>query len=115
MRICEFLSVVLIQDCSNHQLGCNWQMHYLLMEAIKIGSMQRSCHVLPGHLICWTMFNVNMSFGLLINNVEVSDVEMSRVLGCTPMSIGLCLEQHSRLVVLVWDVLLNWVSLHLKE
>ena len=88
-------------------------MHYLLMEAVKICSMQRFCHVIPDHLICWAIFNVNVASGLLVSDAEVSDVEMMRALAWTLVSIGL--EQYSTLVILINDVLLNWVSLHLKE
>ena len=74
-------------------------MHYLLLEAIKLGTMQEFCHVVPDHLICWAIFNVNVVFGLLISDIEVSDVEMMRALACTLVSIGL--EQHSALVIVV--------------
>ena len=74
-------------------------MHYLLMEAIKLGSMQGFCHVISNHFICWTIFNVNVTFGLLIGNVEVLDVEMMRVLAGTLASVDL--KQHSAFVVLI--------------
>ena len=80
-------------------------MHYLLMEAIKLGSMQGFCHVVSDHLICWAIFDVNVVFGLLMSNVEVSDVQMMRALASTPASIGL--KQHVTFVVLVEDILLN--------
>ena len=53
-------------------------MHYLLTEAIDLGSMQGFCHVLSNHLICWTISDVNVGFGLLIGDIEVLDVQMMR-------------------------------------
>ena len=47
---------------------------YLPLEVVKLGSMQGFCHVISNHLLCWTISNVNVAFGLLICNVEVSDV-----------------------------------------
>ena len=88
-------------------------MHYLLMEAIKLGSMQGFCHVISNHLICWTIFDVNVAFGLLIGDIEVSDVQMMRVLASTLASIGL--KQHGTFVVLIEDILLDWISLCLKK
>ena len=64
-------------------------MHYLLMEAIKLGSMQGFCHVISNHLVCQTLFDVNVTFGLSISDIEVSDVQMMRVLSSTLASIGL--------------------------
>ena len=64
-------------------------MHYLLMEAIKLGSIKRFCHVISDHLICQTIFDVNVAFGLLINDIEVLDVQMMRALASTLSSIGL--------------------------
>ena len=64
-------------------------MNYLLTEVIELGSMQGFCHV---NLICQTMFDVNVAFGLLISDVEVSDVQMMRALASTLASIGL--KQH---------------------
>ena len=63
-------------------------MHYLLMEAIKQGSMQGFGHVVSDHLVCQTIFDVNVAFGLLIGNVEVLDVQMMRVLDSTVSSVG---------------------------
>ena len=80
-------------------------MHYLLTEAINLGSMQRFCHVISDHLICQTIFNVNVAFGLLISDVEVSDVQMMRALVSTLASIGL--KQHGTFVVLIEDILLG--------
>ena len=74
-------------------------MHCLLPEAIELGSMQGFCHVISNHLVGWTIFNVNVTFGLLIGNVEVSDIEMMRALACTLVSIGL--KQHGACIVLV--------------
>ena len=74
-------------------------MHYLLMEAIKLGSMQGFCRVISNHLICWTIFNVNVTFGLLIGNVEALDVEMMTVLAGTLVSVDL--KQHRAFVVLI--------------
>ena len=65
------------------------------MEAIELGSMQGFCHVISDHHICWTRFDVNVAFGLLIGDVEVSDVQMTRVLASTLASIGL--KQHGTL------------------
>ena len=51
--------------------------------------MQGFCHVISDHLVCQTIFDVNVAFGLLISNTEVSDVQMMRVLASTLASIGL--------------------------
>ena len=88
-------------------------MHYLLMEAIKLGSMQGFCHVISNHLICQTIFDVNVAFGLLIGNVEVSDFQMTRGLASTLVSIGL--EQHGTVVVPIEVILLDWISLCLEK
>ena len=69
------------------------------MEAIKLVSMQGFCHVISDHLICWTIFHVNLTLSLLIGDVEVSDVEMMIVLACTLASIGL--KHHSTFIVLI--------------
>ena len=84
-------------------------MHYLFTEAIKLGSMQGFCHVISDHLVCQTIFDVNVAFGLLISDVEVSDVQMMRALASTLVSVGL--EQHGAFVVLIEDILLDWISL----
>ena len=55
-------------------IGCHWQMHNLLQEVVKLGSMQGFCHVISNHLVCWTISDVNVAFGLLICDVEVLDV-----------------------------------------
>ena len=86
--------------------------HYLL-EAVKLGSMQGFCHVISDHLICWTIFNVNVAFGLLIGNIEVSDVQMMRALASTLAFVGL--KQHGTFVFLIEDVLLDWISLCLEK
>ena len=71
-------------------------MHYRLMEAIDLGFMQGFCHVISDHLICHTILDVNVAFGLLISNVEVSDVQLTRVLASTLASVGL--KQHGTFV-----------------
>ena len=58
-------------------------MHYLLMETIKLGSMQGFCHVISDHLICLTIIDVNVGFCFLIGDIEVLDVQMMRVLAST--------------------------------
>ena len=88
-------------------------MHNLLMEAIELGSMQGFCHVISNRLISQTIFDVNVTFGLLIGNIEVSDVQMTRVLASTLASISL--EQHGPFVVLIEDILLDWISLCLEK
>ena len=88
-------------------------MHYLLTEAIKLGSMQGFCHVISNHLICQTIFDVNVAFGFLVGNVEVSEIQMTRALASTLASVGL--EQHGTFVVLIEDILLDGISLYLKE
>ena len=88
-------------------------MHYLLTEAIELGSIQGFCHVISNHLICWTIFNVNVAFGLLIGYVEVLDVQMTRALASTLTSIGH--EQHGTFVVLIEDIVLDWISLCLEK
>ena len=67
-------------------------MHYLLLEVVKLGSVQGFCHVISDRLICQTIFEVNVAFGLLMSNIEVSYVQMTRVLASTLVSVGL--EQH---------------------
>ena len=57
-------------------------MHNLLPEIIKLGSMQGFCHVISDHLISQTISDVNVVFGLLIGDVEVLDVQVTRVLVC---------------------------------
>ena len=106
-------NVVLVQHCSHHKLRCNWQMHYMLTEAVKLGSMQGFCHVISDHLICQTIFDVNVAFCLLISDIEVLDVQMMRVLASTLASIGL--KQHGTFVVLIKDILLDWISLCLEK
>ena len=88
-------------------------MYYLPTEAVKLGSMQGFCHVISNHLIRQTIFDVNMAFGLLISDIEVSDVQMMRVLASTLLSIGL--EQHGTFVVLIDDIQLYWISLCLEK
>ena len=83
-------------------------MHCLLTEAIKLGSMQEFCHIISNQI-----FDVNVAFGLLVGDVEVSDVQMTRALASTLASIGL--EQHGTFVVLIEDILLDWISLCLKK
>ena len=80
-------------------------MHYLLKEAIELVSMQGFCHVISNHLICWTIFDVNVAFGLLIGDLEVLDVQMMTALASTLASIGL--KQHVTFVVLIEDILLD--------
>ena len=71
------------------------------------------CHIISDHLVCQTICNVNVVFGLLICDIEVLDVQMTRVLASTLASIGL--KQHGTSVVLIEDILLNWISLCLKK
>ena len=96
---------MLVQHCSHHELGSNWWMHYLLTEAIELGSMQGFCHVISDHLVCQTILDVNVAFGFLVCDVEVLDVQMMRVLASTLVSIGL--KQHGTFVVLIKDILLD--------
>ena len=88
-------------------------MHYLLTEAVKLGSMQGFCHVTSDHLACQTILNVNVAFGLLVSNMEVSDVQVTRVLASTLAFIGL--KQHGTFIVLIEDIPLDGISLCLKE
>ena len=88
-------------------------MHYLLLEVFKLDSVRGFCHVISDHLICWTISDVNGAFGLLICNVEVSDVQVMRALASTLASVGL--KQHGAFVVLIEDILLDWISLCLKR
>ena len=67
-------------SCYFSTAAINWQMHYLLIEVIELGSMQGFCYVISDHLICWTIFDVNVAFGLLISDIEVSDVQMTRAI-----------------------------------
>ena len=70
-------------------------MHYVLMEAIKCGSMQGFCQVISDHLVCHTIFDVTVAFDLLVSDVEVLDVQVMRVVASTLASIGL--EQYALL------------------
>ena len=88
-------------------------MHYLPVEAIELGSIQGFCHVISDHLVCQTIFDVNVAFGLLVGDVEVLDVKMMRVLASTLASIGL--KQHRTYVFVIEDILLHWISLCLKK
>ena len=88
-------------------------MQYLLMEVIELGLMQGFCHVISNHLVCQTIFDVNVAFGLLIGDVEVLDVQMTRLLASTLASNGL--KQHGTIVFLIEDILLDWISLCLKK
>ena len=88
-------------------------MHNLLLEVVKLGSVQGFCHVISNHLVCQTIFDVNVAFGLLVSDIEVSDVQMTRVLASTLVSVGL--KQHGALVVLVEDILLDRISLYLEK
>ena len=63
-------------------------MYNLLMEVVKLGSMQGFCHVISNHLICQTISDVNVGFGLLVSDVEVLDVQVTRALASTLVSIG---------------------------
>ena len=85
-------------------------MQYLLMEAVKLGSMQGFCHVISDHLICQTIFDVHVVFGLLIHNVEVSDVQMMRTLASTLAEVGgwsvkiqFCVQFHEAIPLLVFN------------
>ena len=75
--------------------------------------MQGFCHVISDHLVCWTISDANVAFGLLVSNVEVLDVQVTRALASTLASIGL--EQHGAFVVLIEDILLDGISLHLEK
>ena len=88
-------------------------MHNLLMEVVKLDSMQGLCHVISDHPVCWTMSDVNVAFGLLGGDVEVSDIQVTRELAHTLASIGL--EQPDTFVVLIEDILLDGISLHLEK
>ena len=56
----------------------------------------RVCHVISDRLICQTIFDVNVAFGLLVGDIEVSDVQMTGALASTLASVGL--EQHGTLL-----------------
>ena len=88
-------------------------MHNLQPEVVKLGSVQGVCHIISNHLICQTISDVNVAFGLLICDIEVSDVQVTRALTSTLVSVGL--EQHRTFVVLIEDILLDWIPLHLKK
>ena len=88
-------------------------MHNMLLEVVKLGSMQGFCHVVSNLLVCWTISDVNVAFGLLVSNIEVLDVQVTRVLASTLASIGL--EQHGASVVLIEDILLDRISFDLKK
>ena len=79
------------------------------MEVDKLGSVLWFCHVISDHLICLTISDVNVAFGLLVSNVEVSGVQVMRALASSLASIGL--EQHGAFVVLIEDILLDRISL----
>ena len=71
-----------------------------------------SC-IISSHLIYQTIFDVNVAFHLLISDIEVLDVQMVRVLASTLVFVGL--EQHGTFIVLVEDILLDWISMCLKK
>ena len=58
------------------------------------------------------IFDVNVAFGF-IGDVQVSDVQMTRALTSTLASVGI--EQHGTFVVLIEDILLDWIFLCLKK
>ena len=86
-------------------------MHNLLTEVVKLGSMQEFCHVISDHLICQTISDVNVAFGLLVSDIEVLHVQV--IIASILASIGL--EQHGAFVVLIEDILLDGISLHLEK
>ena len=88
-------------------------MHNLLLEVVKLGSVQGFCHVISIHLVWWTISDVDMAFSLLVGDIEVSDVQVMRMLASTLASVGL--EQHGTFAVLIEDILLDGISLHLKK
>ena len=88
-------------------------MHYLPTEVVKLGSMQGFCCVISDHLIHQTIFDVNVSFGLFISDIEVSDVQVMRAHASTLASVGL--KQHATSVVLIEDIILDGISLWLKQ
>ena len=88
-------------------------MHCVQMEAIELGSRQGFCYVISDHLVCETIFDVNVAFGLLVSDVEVSYVQMMRALASTLVSVGL--KQHGTFIVLIEDILLDWISLCLEK
>ena len=71
-------------------------MHYLLPEVVKLGSVQRFCHVISDHLVRQTISDVNVAFDLLVCDIEVSDFQVMRALASTLASVGL--QQHSTLL-----------------
>ena len=73
----------------------------------------RFSHVISDYLICQSIFDVTVSFCPLIGNVEVSDIQMTRALASTHASVGL--KQHGTFVVLIEDILLDWISLCLEK
>ena len=83
------------------------------MEVVKLGSVQGFCHVISGHLICQTISDINVAFGLLVSDIQVSDVQVMRALASTLASVGL--KQHGTFVVLIEDILLDRRSLHLEK
>ena len=90
-------------------------MHYLLMEAIELGSMQ--VFVMQSLIISsvgqYLMSMWPLAFGLLISYVEVLDVQMMRALASTLVSVAL--EQHGTFVVLMEDILLDLISSCLEK
>ena len=83
------------------------------MEAVKFGSIQGFCHVISNHPIYQTIYDVKVAFGLLISDIEVSDVQMMRALASTLVSVGL--EQHGTFMVLILDIFLDWIPLCLEK
>ena len=88
-------------------------MHNLQAELVKLGSVQGFCHVISNYLICRTIYDVNVAFGLLVSNVEVSDAQVTRALASALASIRL--KQHGTFVVLIEDILLDGISLCLEK
>ena len=64
-------------------------MYNLLLEVVKLGSVQGFCHVVSDHLVCQTISDVNVVFGFLVGDIEVSDVQVTRALASTLACVGL--------------------------
>ena len=88
-------------------------MHYLLTEAIELGSTLGFCHVISDHLICQIIFDVNVALGLLIGDKE--SIGCSNDESACQHSCIVGLEQHGALVVMIEDILLDWISLCLEK
>ena len=69
--------------------------------------------VIRHHLVCGTVFNLEMSLLLLISNKEVADVHVLAPFASTLAPISF--QQHGTPVILVQDVLIKAIALSFQK